>query len=389
MQDIRPKKKVCLMVTKGVWGGAQKYVYSIATSLPKNLYDVFVITGKGEILKNKLEKENIRVYEIDNLKRDISTFSEIKSFFSILKILRQERPDVLHLNSPKAGGLGSAAGRLLNILKIKNCKLKIIYTAHGWTFNEDRGVPSKIAIWLLSWVTVLLCHKTIVIAEKEMKQAKRMPFVNKKIVLIRNGVENIDFKEKTEAQKELFGHINKTPINNVLWLGTISELHKNKGLEYAIETLARIETPFVFFIIGEGEERRSLEKMIEKYNLENRVFLVGFLENAKEYLRAFDIFTLTSIKEGLPYTILEAGLAGLPVMASKIGGIPDIVDSGLNGILVEKTNLGQITKTLELMIKNPDQRRSFGLKLQEKVEKEFSLKQMLDKTLEVYTEKAL
>lgn len=377
MQDIRPKKKVCLMVTKGVWGGAQKYVYSIATGLPKNLYDVFVITGKGEILKNKLEKENIRVYEIDNLKRDISTFSEIKSFFSILKILRQERPDVLHLNSPKAGGLGSVVGKILGI---KN----VILTAHGWTFNEDRRVFDKLVIMFLSWFTVLLCHKTIVIAEKEMKQTKIMPFVNKKIVLIRNGVENIDFKEKTEAQKELFKYINKTSINNVLWLGTVSELHKNKGLEYTIEGVAKIETPFVFFIIGEGEERKNLEKMIEKYNLENRVFLVGFLENAKEYLRAFDIFTLTSIKEGLPYTILEAGLAGIPVIASKVGGIPDIIDNGTGGVLVEKTNVEQITKTIKFMIKNPDQRRSFGLKLQEKVEKEFSLKQMLDKTMEVY-----
>jgi glycosyltransferase involved in cell wall biosynthesis len=365
------------MVTKGVWGGAQKYVYSIATNLPKNLYDVFVITGRGEILKNKLEKEGIRVYEISNLKRDISIFSEIKSFISVFKILRKESPDVLHLNSPKAGGIGSVVGKILGI---KN----IILTAHGWTFNENRGIFSKLIIIFLSWFTALLCHKTIVIADREMKQGRRMPFVKNKIVLIKNGVENIDFKEKKEAQKELFQHINKTPINNVLWLGTIAELHKNKGLEYAIGAVAKIETPVVFFIIGEGEERKNLERMIEKHNLENRVFLVGFLENAKEYLRAFDIFTLTSIKEGLPYTILEAGLAGLPVVASNIGGIPDIIDNGLNGILVEKTNIEQITKTIELMIRNPDQRKSFGLKLQEKVEKEFSLKQMLNKTLQLY-----
>ncbi len=378
MQDVRPKKKVCLMVTKGVWGGAQKYVYSIATNLPKNIYDVFVITGEGEILKNKLEKENIRVYEIKNLKRDISIIAEIKSFVSIFRILKKESPDILHLNSPKAGGLGSVAGRMLGI---KN----IILTAHGWTFNEDRGVFSKIIIMIISWLTVVLCHKTIVIADRELKQARRMPFINKnKITLIRNGVENFDFKEKTEAQKELFEHINKTPINNVLWLGTISELHKNKGLEYAIGAVSKIETPFVFFIIGEGEERRNLEKIIEKYNLENRVFLVGFLENAKEYLRAFDIFTLTSIKEGLPYTILEAGLAGLPIIASNVGGMPDIIDNGINGVLVDKTNVGQISKIIEFMIKNPDQRKSFGLKLQQKIEKEFSLKQMLSKTLHLY-----
>jgi len=378
MQDIKSKKKVCLMVTKGVWGGAQKYVYTLATSLPKNQYDVFVITGDGNILKNKLEEKNIRTYEIANLKRDISIISEIKSFISIFKILRKEKPDVLHLNSPKAGGLGAVAGRLCWVPKI-------IQTIHGWTFNEDRKTGAKIVIWFFSYVTTLLCHKTIVIAPREEKQGRIMPFIKSRIILIKNGVEPILFKEKDLSKKELLnfcGHQMST--ESILWLGTISELHKNKGLEYVISAVSKISIPFVFFIIGEGEERKNLENLIKKHNLENKVFLVGFLDNANQYLKAFDIFTLTSIKEGLPYTILEAGLAGLPVVASSVGGIPDIIESGVSGKLVEKTKTEEITKAIQFMIDNPNERRLFGTKLQQKVEKEFSLKQMLDKTESVY-----
>src|SRR3989339_333433 len=123
LRDIKPKKKVCFFVTKGVWGGAQKYVYSLATSLPKNSYDVFVVVGEGKILKDRLEEKNIRTYEIAGLRRDISVLSEIRSFLFLLKILRKESPDVLHLNSPKAGGLGTVVGRLLGIKKI-------IFTVH-------------------------------------------------------------------------------------------------------------------------------------------------------------------------------------------------------------------------------------------------------------------
>ena len=378
MQDIKSKKKVCLMVTKGVWGGAQKYVYTLATSLPKNQYDVVVITGEGNILKNKLEEKNIRTYEITNLKRDISIISEIKSFISIFKILRKEKPDVLHLNSPKAGGLGAVAGRLCWVPKI-------IQTIHGWTFNEDRKTGAKIVIWFFSYVTTLLCHKTIVIAPREEKQGRIMPFIKSRIILIKNGVEPILFKEKDLSKKELLnlcGHQMST--ESILWLGTISELHKNKGLEYAISAVSKISIPFVFFIIGEGEERKNLENLIKKHNLENKVFLVGFLDNANQYLKAFDIFTLTSIKEGLPYTILEAGLAGLPVVASSVGGIPDIIENNVNGMIVEKTKTEEITKAIQFMIDNPNERRLFGTKLQQKVEKEFSLKQMLDKTESVY-----
>ena len=381
MQDIKSKKKVCLMVTKGVWGGAQKYVYTLAISLPKNQYDVFVVVGQGGILNSKLLGKNIRTYEISDLKRDISIVSEIKSFISLFKILRKEKPDVLHLNSPKAGGLGAVAGRLCLIPKI-------IQTIHGWTFNEDRKTSAKIIIWFFSYITTLLCHKTIVIAPREEKQGRIMPFIKSKITLIKNGVEPILFKERNLARKELVticgNQMSTESSNNILWIGTISELHKNKGLEYTISAVSKINIPFVLFIIGEGEERKNLENLIEKHNLENKVFLVGFLDNANQYLKAFDIFTLTSIKEGLPYTILEAGLASLPVVASSVGGIPDIIENGVNGILVEKTKTEEITKAIQFMIDNPNKRRVFGVKLQQKVEKEFSLKQMLEKTIKCY-----
>ncbi|HBD25149.1 MAG: hypothetical protein A2566_02060 [Candidatus Zambryskibacteria bacterium RIFOXYD1_FULL_40_13] len=380
LRDIKPKKKVCFFVTKGVWGGAQKYVYSLATSLPKNSYDVFVVVGEGKILKDRLEEKNIRTYEIAGLRRDISVLSEIRSFLFLLKILRKESPDVLHLNSPKAGGLGTVVGRLLGIKKI-------IFTVHGWTFNETRSKLGKMFILLLSWLTVLLSHKTIVIAEKERKQALRMPFSKNKVTLIKNGVDKISFVEKEIARKELLLRCGyEMSAESVLWLGTISELHKNKGLEYTISALSKIDTPFICFIIGEGEERQNLEKLLKANNMENKVFLVGFLSEANQYLKAFDIFTLTSVKEGLPYTILEAGLAGLPVIASSVGGIPDIITSDTNGILVEKTNVEQITKAIQYMIDYPSERKMFGLKLQERMEKEFSLKQMLEKTINLYNQ---
>ena len=405
IQGVKPKTKICFVVTKGVWGGAQKYVYTLSTSLPKNNFEAIVVSGEGEILPNKLKDDGIKTYKLSELVRDISFVGEIKSFFSLLKILKTEKPDVLHLNSPKAGGLGALAGRIYNLLKIGNCdqifndskeykngstpvvKLKIVYIAHGWPFNEDRSKFKKFLIFGFSWMTVFLSHKTIVIAEKELKQGRKMPFVKNKLVLIRNGVSQFGTLEKNIARKkllELCGHQVSTDLNALLWLGTISELHKNKGLGYVIESLANIKIPFVFFIIGGGEEKNNLENLIKKYNLEKKVFLTGFQDNANQYLNAFDIFTLTSIKEGLPYTILEAGLAGLPVIASSVGGIPDIIDNKINGILVEKTNVKQITEAIEFMIENPIERKTMGMKLQQKIEKDFSQKQMMEKTIEVY-----
>ena len=379
MQSVKHKIKIGYLVTKGVWGGAQKYVYTLAVSLPKDKYDVFVICGEGNILKEKLKEKNIQTYSILDLKRDISAMADMGSFLTILKIIWRERPDVLHLNSPKAAGIGAVVGRILFVPKI-------IQTVHGWTFNEERGIFGKILISFFSWITVILCHKTIVLASGEKKQALRMPFVdNKKIVLIKNGIEPIKYVETPIVREALMSRIGKTSLENVLWLGTVAELHKNKGLEYAMRAVAEIKTPFVYFILGEGEERKNLENLIRQNNLTDKVFLVGFIENSSLYLKAFDIFLLTSTKEGLPYTILEAGLAGLPVIASSVGGIPDIIDDGQNGILTRPGRPSEITRALEYFISKPKERKKIGEKLRKKIEKEFSLEQMIKKTIKMYS----
>lgn len=376
---MSPKKiKICYVITKGVWGGAQKYVYTLATSLPKDKFDVFVIMGEGGILKHKLNEKGVRTYELNSLKRDISLLDEIKSSWELLKIVWREDPQVLHLNSPKAAGFGAVAGRI-------SFTPRIIQTIHGWSFNEDRNIFSKSLIYFFSWITTLLCHKTIVIAGKEKKQALKMSRVTtSKIAFIKNGIENIKFINRTIVREALLNRVNLSKQPKKTWLGTICELHRNKGLEYAIPALAKIKEPFIYFIIGEGEERTNLQNLIQENGLENKVFLLGTIEDAKIYLKAFDIFMLTSVKEGLPYTILEAGLAGLPVIASHTGGIPDIIDDGKSGILTRIGDSSQITKAVEYFITHPKKQDEFGEALRQKVKKEFSVDEMVNKTIKLY-----
>lgn len=372
------KVKVVYLITKGVWGGAGKYVYNLATNLPRDKYDVSVVCGKGNILREKLKAKGVTVFSVGTMKRDISIVGELLSFFKIFWIIFKEKPDVLHLNSPKAGGIGAVIGRILFIKKI-------IYTAHGWTFNENRSAFQNSLILIFSWITTLFCHKVIVIAKREEEQALSFPLVKKeKIILIGNGVDKIDFKEKNISRKELSEKVGIVE-EETLYIGTLAELHKNKGFEYALEAISKINSNFRYFIIGEGEERKKMEFLIRKYNLEKKVYLLGFIEKAFEYLKAFDIFLLTSVKEGLPYTILEAGLAENAVIASSIGGIPDIIENGKSGILVTKARSGEITRAIEYLIERPLEREKFAKNLKQKVEKEFSLEQMLEKTLKLYS----
>src|SRR6185437_2692500 len=115
---MAPRKKVLYVITKGNFGGAQRYVFDLATHLPKEKFEAVVVCGVGGSLIEKLRDAHIRTITISSLERNASIFSDIAAFFALWKIIRQEKPDILHLNSSKAGGLGVVAGRLSGIKRI-------------------------------------------------------------------------------------------------------------------------------------------------------------------------------------------------------------------------------------------------------------------------------
>ena len=386
---IKTKKKILYCITKGNWGGAQKYAYDLATTLPKDQYEVVVLLGIDGELTKKLQAKNIRTIVLNNLPREISLIKVFFGFLKLLKIFRQEKPDIIHLNSSKMGFLGAWAGRLAGIKKI-------IFTGHGWAFNEDRSLWQKKLIYLLHLLTIALAHQTIAVSQETKKQIAKNNFYSKKITVIKNGLEKIEFLDKSLARTEILSQGNSLALEGVsltdrLWLGTISELHKNKGLKYLIEAihLLDVETENrdnlpILIIIGEGERRKKLQERINRYNLQDTIFLIGQISDAKKYLKAFDIFTLTSITEALPYALLEAGQAGLPIIASRVGGIPEIIDHMENGILVTPREPEEIKKAISLLLKDSEKRKTLGQKIQEKVFKDFNKDKMTKETLALY-----
>jgi len=369
------RQKILYVITKGNFGGAQRYVFDLATSLPKDQFDVAVAYGEGTILKQKLLDAQIRMIEITTLGRDVNFLLDIKSFFELIALFRKERPDVVHLNSSKIGGLGGLAARIVGIPHI-------IFTGHGWAWNEERFFLSKIIIAILHYATIVLSHTTIAVSEQVKTQITRFPFISKKIKVIYNGAVSFTLKEGFEARQLL------APASDYgLCIGTISELHTNKGLDYLIDAFAEISSlyPHVgLIIIGEGTDRRTLESRITKHKLAHKVTLTGYVENAKSYLHALDIFTLTSRTEAFPYVLLEAGLAKLPIVASNVGGISEIIEHKKTGLLIQKENIKEISDALSQLLDNEQLRLEYGKNIEEKVKNNFSHEKMLAKTIELY-----
>ena len=163
-------KKILYCITKGNFGGAQKYVFDLATNIDTNEYEPVVLCGEGETLPNKLSDKDVRVIRLRSMQRDINILKEFKSFKELYKIFKDEQPEVIHLNSSKMGFTGALIGRIAGV---KN----IIFTAHGFAFNEDRSFISKKIFLVLHYITILLAHKTIIVSDKTMKDIDYLPFL--------------------------------------------------------------------------------------------------------------------------------------------------------------------------------------------------------------------
>ncbi len=378
--------KICYVITKSNWGGAQRYIYDLATALPADYEPVVICGGEGELV-NRLNKAGITVVKTKNLGRDISLLDDWRSFRQLLKIFRAEKPAIVHLNSSKAAGLGALAARIAYLTtKTYNLKPRIIYTVHGWPFNEKRIWPIRLVIKFFSWLTIGLATKVIVIARCEYEQVAGWPGVKAKLRLVYNGIESRRLPSRLAARAKLLEALH-CPVDfmaDKIVIGTVAELHRNKGLAYAIEAVGKFPD-LIYFIVGEGEGREELEKLITA-KASGQVFMPGFIP-ANEVLSAFDAFLLPSIKEGLPYVILEAGAVGLPVIASAVGGIPEIIENSVNGLLTKAGNVESLRQALAKIIEmSAGERKELGHKLADKVSTDFSTARMVKETVAVYNE---
>ena len=175
-ENIHKVRKLFICITKSNWGGAQKYVFDIATNTPRDQFDTTVLLGGNGDLKNKLEEVGIKTLLLINSQRDIDTEKEFGLLFELTKIFLKEKPDIVHLNSSKMGFTGALAARIAGVKKI-------IFTAHGWAFNEDRNFISKCFLKIIHILTVILCHEVISVSEITKKQIGKI--FNKKITVIK------------------------------------------------------------------------------------------------------------------------------------------------------------------------------------------------------------
>jgi len=384
---MQEKKKILFLITKGNFGGAQRYVFDLATNLPKDKFEAAVACGTKDedTLIKKLEEEKIRTIALKNSEREISAKSDFNSLLELIKLIKEEKPDVVHLNSSKIGFLGALAVFYLKIFS-SGCKTKSVFTAHGWAFNEpSRSSLSKIIYYACHYLTVILADTTIAVSEKTKNDAGCFIFVKDKIRVIYNGISDFDLMSKGEARQTLAGEINSA---EKIIIFSLSELHKNKGVDVALQAIAllpdKAREKIFYAVAGGGEEKENLEKLASELRISGIVRFLGFVPDAKKLISGADIFLMPSRTEAFPYAILEAGLAGAAMVATSVGGIPEVIRDMQNGILVHSRNPKEIAEAILYMLDHPEKQKEFGKEIKKTISNFFSLEKMVEETASLY-----
>lgn len=340
-----PRIKLLFIVTQSEFGGAQRFLHTLISKLDPEIYDMVLATGfQGDgAFPASIKDSEVRILKLKSLARDINPFRDVSAIFEIRNLIKKESPNILFLNSSKAGFVGSLASLGL--------KTKVIYRIGGWSFRDPGPKWKK---WLFKKLEQLSSGWKDYIVVNSLDDANIAKDLNikprKKLVLIHNGVDTykIEPMNRNEAINKL-----KLPDNKIV-VGTIANYYPAKGLLDLVEAASFLKhrEDIQFVIIGDGPDRDKIRSKIDSLDIKDKVTLSGRINNASNLMQAFDIFLLSSLKEGFPWAVIEAMASKIPVIATSVGAVPEIIESGKNGIIVEPGQPKRIVEAILYLVDN-------------------------------------
>jgi glycosyltransferase involved in cell wall biosynthesis len=370
-------KKVCFIITKLELGGAQKLALYIAEHINRADFEVFLITGKGGIL-DKEAAEKFRVFSLSNFVREISPLKDLKALFQIYRILKKEKPDIVHTHSSKAGILGRFAAKLAGVKSI-------FHTIHGYGFNETQKLPVK---FLFVWIEKFCClfsDKLICVAKEDIRKGIRYGISREdKFMVIRAGID-VNYFKSFNPSKDLKRNFATDPETKIVL--TIGPFKPQKNLADFIRAAAIVSKKIpnaLFVIAGDGEQRDELENLIKELKVKNNVLLLGWRKDIADLLYACDIFAMTSLWEGLPCVIVEAMSCSKPVVANAVDGVKEIVEEGKTGFLIAPYDYETTAQKIIYLIENETLALKMGENAKESIGEEFDLNYVVKQHSRLY-----
>lgn len=358
--------RILYVITRAHWGGAQAHVFDLMNHAINKGDECILVVGENGELTERAQKIGIKVYVVPSLIREINICKDIMAIKDLVLIIKKYKPDLLHAHSSKAGIIGRLAAKFTGI--------PVIFTVHGWAFTEGVSKNKRIIYLWIERLFARLCDKIICVSEYDRQLALKHKVAKKEsLITIHNGVSEFDIS------------VSRAPQEKVVII-MVARFSPQKDYKTLLLALKDINSPIEVLLVGEGELLQSSKQLASELNLNEKVKFLGMRKDVKKLLSRSDIFVLVSHYEGLPISIIEAMSAKLPIIASNVGGVSELVEDGFNGFLIKRGDYRDLNNKLNILINNKELREKMGRKSYQKYKDEFTIERMLDKTFKVYDE---
>jgi glycosyltransferase involved in cell wall biosynthesis len=348
-------------------GGAQVHVRDLAIALRQRDHDVTVLAGSPGPLCEQLSAGGVSFECVPALLRSISPRRDAIAVPQLMASLRRIRPDLVSTHSSKAGWLGRLAARLL--------KIPVTFTAHGWAFSE--GVPAipRHFYALAERLAAPLADHIIAVSEYDRRLAlARGIAAERKITRIYNGIADLA--------------IDSAPPHSgpprIIMTGRFAPQKDHTGLVRALSHLRHLD--WVLDFAGDGATRTDVTALVGSLGLDDRVNFLGQRQDVPHLLHRADIYALISHWEGFPYGVIEAMSAGLPVVASDVGGVAEAIEHDVTGFVVPRADEKAVAERIAALLRDPDLRARLGAAGRRRYQEEFRIDVMLERRLGLYEE---
>lgn len=350
--------KILMVITEGDLGGAQRHVLDISRELSKRGHELLIAIG-GDFTELSDAAANsilpIETVRLQNVGREIRLAKDFRGLLEIYKLIRSWKPDIVHCHSSKVGVLASIAGRVAGA--------KVVYTAHGFVFCEELPLVTRLVYLLAEKISTLFRHKVIAVSQSDADAARKNFIVSsKKLTIIPNGLD-LSIEDRlldVKSAREMISSWAGADMSDAKIILSIANFYPAKNLSLLVQSfesvLARIPEARLV-LVGDGKERPVCERLVEQNpKLHEKVFFTGKRADAFQVLRGADVVALSSTKEGMPYVVLEAKFAGTPVVATRVGGIPEMGE-GSDLKLVVPHSPEMLSEALVQMLRTEKQAR--------------------------------
>jgi len=370
METSESKLKVCYIITLPNLGGAQTYVKILLENAHEYSIEPTLITGGEGWLTEQSRRLGIRIIIVNSMVREISPRKDIIAIWQIYRQLKTIKPDIVHCNSSKAGIVGRVAAKLAGI--------PAVFTAHGWAFTEGVAARKRRLYRTIENIAGYLTKQIICVSEYDCQLGKKMiPAHAAKMVTIHNAI--LDNAPVHDWQSH--------PLDDTIHCVTVARFSppkKNIQLLRLFRKLLDSGIKATITFIGDGPNLPAAKTEAERLNLGDAAIFLGARDDVPSLLPGYDIFILLSNWEGFPISILEAMRAGLPVIASDVGGVKEEIINGKTGWLMDADETGFLALFQRIARKTIDI-PTIGRCARQAYLENFTTSKMMEQTCRIYS----